>query len=359
MQMKALSIYAGSRAIDHIRRNGLSPADIKLIPAAAGGPKGLILTHLDRFLFADWLPKSKQPVDLVGASIGAWRMASAMTPNPRATLELFASGYTDEYYVPPKGRRLPTQDQLSDGILCNLQGIFGAHIQFMMNHERFRLHVLTSRGKGVLHKASGVRAAFGFATLAISNSISRKTIGSFLERVIFSSEGLPLELRDLPTRYAALTEENFYDVMRAACSIPFIFRTTENIMGIPSGAFWDGGIIDYHLHWNYDSLQSGLVLYPHYQRNVVAGWLDKPLKWRKPPASDLSNVILLAPNPSWVSTLPGRKLPDRTDLTALSYKDRRDAWQIAMDEAQLLAEEFACWVDRGAPLDSITPLEIT
>jgi hypothetical protein len=75
--MKALHIYAGAKARDHIARHGLAPSHITTLPAAAGGPKGLILGPLDRFLFGQWLPGSAQPIDLVGASIGAWRMSTA------------------------------------------------------------------------------------------------------------------------------------------------------------------------------------------------------------------------------------------------------------------------------------------
>ena len=74
---QALRLYAGPTARQHIEQHGLRPPDVGVIPAAAGGPKGLILGPLDRFLFGHWLPQSTQPVDLVGASIGAWRMATA------------------------------------------------------------------------------------------------------------------------------------------------------------------------------------------------------------------------------------------------------------------------------------------
>ncbi|MEY3139973.1 MAG: hypothetical protein RL298_714 [Pseudomonadota bacterium] len=84
--MKALCIYAGPKAKLHLSQHGLSAADIGVIPAAAGGPKGLILGPLDRFIFNDWLPTSQQPVDLVGASIGAWRMATACMPDSQAGL---------------------------------------------------------------------------------------------------------------------------------------------------------------------------------------------------------------------------------------------------------------------------------
>jgi hypothetical protein len=82
--VKALRILAGSRALAHLKERGLSPADVRAIPAAAGGAKGLALLPLERLLFGEWLPQSTQTVHLLGASIGAWRMAVACLPDPAA-----------------------------------------------------------------------------------------------------------------------------------------------------------------------------------------------------------------------------------------------------------------------------------
>ncbi|MCB2018850.1 MAG: phospholipase, partial [Hydrogenophaga sp.] len=65
--MQALRLYAGPQARRHLERHGLQPAHVGAIPGAAGGPKGLVLGPLDRFIFGRWLPRSEQPVDLVGA----------------------------------------------------------------------------------------------------------------------------------------------------------------------------------------------------------------------------------------------------------------------------------------------------
>jgi hypothetical protein len=54
-----------------VARHGLRAADIRAVPAAAGGPKGLILNPLDRFLFGHWLTGPGPSVHLAGASIGA------------------------------------------------------------------------------------------------------------------------------------------------------------------------------------------------------------------------------------------------------------------------------------------------
>ena len=77
----------------HIAQNGLQPTDIGVVPGAAGGPKGLILGPLDRFIFGDWLARSNHDVHLVGASIGAWRMATACLNNPVEGFEKLEHDY--------------------------------------------------------------------------------------------------------------------------------------------------------------------------------------------------------------------------------------------------------------------------
>ena len=100
--MKALRIHAGPTARRHIEQHGLRPHDVGVIPGAAGGPKGLILGPLDRFLFGHWLPQSSQPVHLVGGSIGAWRMATACLNDSVAAFERLERDYIAQHYeLPP------------------------------------------------------------------------------------------------------------------------------------------------------------------------------------------------------------------------------------------------------------------
>jgi hypothetical protein len=51
MKLRALRIHAGCKGLAPLRGRGLSPADVRVVPAAAGGPKGLVPNPLDRFLF--------------------------------------------------------------------------------------------------------------------------------------------------------------------------------------------------------------------------------------------------------------------------------------------------------------------
>jgi hypothetical protein len=352
--MQALQIYAGPSALKHLRAHGLKPAHVKIIPAAAGGPKGLILNPLDKFIFNEWLPQSTHTVHLLGASIGAWRMAAAMLKKPQEAFERLAHDYIHQSYETPPGRKGPTADHVSEKFGESLQAFFDGQEQAILNHARYRLHIVTSRGRHVLGREGRWRTPLGYAGAFATNIVQRKAMGAWLERVIFSDrrEGLPINLQDYRTRVVHLSEKNFAPALQASCSIPFVLRAVHDIPGAPRGAYWDGGITDYHLHLNYRSLQqsdeAGLVLYPHFQRQVVPGWLDKSLKWRHKSSAFLDNLIVLAPTAEWVKTLPNHKLPDRTDFNtyATDFNARVKVWSQATTQAQQLADELAHLIDK-------------
>ncbi|MDE2401655.1 MAG: phospholipase [Burkholderiales bacterium] len=356
--MKALHIHAGPAALRHLQQQGLRPRDVRLIPAAAGGPKGLILSHLDRHVFGQWLPQSNRTVHLVGASIGAWRMATATMPNPAQAFARLAHDYIHQYYEPEAGRKMPSPERVSEAFAQGLKNFFGSDVAQLLKHPWWHLHVVTSRGRQILRSGSPIRTPLGFAGMALGNALSRKCVGGFLERTVFSTAGetLPVALRDLPTAHLALTEENFMASMQASCSIPFWLDAVRNIPGAVPGAHWDGGMVDYHFHWNYASMAKGLVLYPHFQQAIIPGWLDKSFQRRHRPTSGLSNLVLLAPNPQWVARLPGGKLPDRTDFTQIDYSDRVRKWQGAVSESERLAGDWDDWLNRGCPANEVLPL---
>ena len=54
----ALTLKAGARALRRIRERGLSPADVGILPGAAGGPKALGIQGLDLALFGEWLQRA-------------------------------------------------------------------------------------------------------------------------------------------------------------------------------------------------------------------------------------------------------------------------------------------------------------
>jgi len=80
IKFPALTLKAGKRAFARIREQGLKPADVGILPGAAGGPKALGIQGLDLALFGEWLPRAPRERALIGASIGSWRFASACLP---------------------------------------------------------------------------------------------------------------------------------------------------------------------------------------------------------------------------------------------------------------------------------------
>ena len=347
--MQALRIYAGPTALQHIAQNGLQPQHVGVIPGAAGGPKGLILGPLDRYIFGDWLARSNHQVDLVGASIGAWRMATACLQDPVAGFNLLEHDYICQHYALKPGEKFPSADTVSGDFGRSLASFYAGKVADVLNHPRYKLHIITSRGRHVLRRERKIVTPLGYLGAFLSNGIHRKAMGAWLERVVFSSQkaALPFDARDYRTRQLDLTEANFQSALQASCSIPFVLRSVRDIPGAPQGAYWDGGITDYHLHLNYPAASKGLVLYPHFQQSVVPGWLDKSLKWRHAATPFLSNMVLLAPNPDWVKTLPNAKLPDRKDFAhyGADLQARIKAWSQAAAQARQLADEFADWLE--------------
>jgi hypothetical protein len=168
---------------------------------------------------------------------------------------------------------------------------------------------------------------------------------------------LPFGLGDYRSQQVELGPENLAPSILASCSIPFWLDAVHDLPHAPAGAYWDGGITDYHLHLDYAAMPDGLVLYPHFQHQVVPGWLDKPFRRRHRPTAALDNLVLLSPSPDWVATLPNGKLPDRGDFKR--YGDdtaaREAVWRRAVAESERLAADVVDWIDGGRGFD-VQPL---
>ncbi|MFM6992031.1 MAG: patatin-like phospholipase family protein [Rhodoferax sp.] len=382
--MRALQLYAGPQALAHIAANGLQNADIRAVAAAAGGPKGLVLGALDRFIFGNWLAASSHEIHLVGASIGAWRMATACLDNPAEGFQRLERDYIAQHYELKPGQKRPSAEFVSEQFGQSLRDFYGGRVDEVLRHPRYRLHVLTSRGRHVLGREGAWRTPLGYAGAFFANAVHRRAMGAWLERVVFSSQHAPLPFapNDYRTRQVLLTAANFMQAVQASCSIPFLLQSVRNIPGAPPGAYWDGGITDYHLHLDFagaaksgamDSIavnansirgngqfgkikrvETGarIVLYPHFQKAVVPGWLDKGLKWRHKATHHLDTMLLLAPNPEWVKALPNGKLPDRTDFTRYGndFAGRAKAWNTAVAASAQMADEFALWLEKPGSL---------
>jgi len=241
--VRALQVYAGPRARAHLREQGLSPADVAAIPGAAGGAKGLVLNPLDRFLFGRWLAGSSQRLHLLGASIGAWRLACACLPDPDAALAELCEDYITQRYERAPGKS-PTAAAVSRGFREKLEQRIGSRAAQVLAHPQRRLHVFTSRGRHLLRREGRLRTPLGYLGAFVANAASRRALGGWLERVVFSDprDALPLPLTDFRTAQVALDETNLVPAILASCSIPFWLQAVHDVPGGPRGAYWDGAL---------------------------------------------------------------------------------------------------------------------
>jgi hypothetical protein len=347
MARRALSLHAGPRALARLRDGALKPAEVRVMPAAAGGPKGLVLNPLDRFLFGHWLAGSTQTVHLLGASIGAWRMACATLPDADAALAELAEDYITQRYDHLPGKA-PTPTAVSRAFGAKVDERLGRRAAEVLASPHFRLHVFTSRGRHILSREGPWRTPIGYLGAFLANAVDRRALGGWLERVVFSDprSPLPFALDDFRTCAVPLNAGNLSPAVLASCSIPFWLDAVHDLPHAPRGAYWDGGITDYHLHLRYGAMADGLVLYPHFQPQVVPGWLDKPFRRRHRSTAALDNVLVLAPSAEWVAGLPGGKLPDRSDFKRFGDDEaaRISLWRQALAESQRLADDLADWV---------------
>lgn len=340
-----LEIRAGPRALHHLRERGLAPSDVRAIPAAAGGPKGLALIPLDMRLARDWLPAMAR-VELAGASIGAWRMAALAQPDAEAALERLCRAYVhDQNY-----RRKPPAAEVSATIRAVARQVLAGGA--LPTRAGVSLDVLTSRARGPL---AGRRGRGAFARAALTNAMARSRLAHHLERVVFHA-GAPSTLAQ-PHDAFGLTRvpidvANAEDALTASGSIPMVCDPVEDIAGAPAGDYWDGGLVDYHLLLPHSRLD-GIVLYPHFVPHVTPGWLDKFLPWRRRPRAHpwLANVLLLAPSRAFLDRLPNRKLPDRNDFYryGLDHAARIRDWERAIAECERFADAAMTWLARPDP----------
>lgn len=351
--MNALSFHAGPRALEHLRKHGLQAQDVAVIPAAAGGAKGLIFQALDQWMFGSWLPSAPRERTLIGASIGAWRMAAACQADPAGAFERLGDLYCGQRYTAK-----PSQQEIDDVCQNLLREFIGGREKEILSHPHNRLNLVTARGLRGLAAPAHPRAEMrGFATASLLNLASRDRLAHMLERVVLSdNRDTGAWLRDkfdaFTTHFSHLDKGNLASALLASGTLPLIMKPVRDLAGAPGGAYWDGGIIDYHLALPYARLASDIVLYPHFTEHIVPGWLDKGLPWRRAARGAnrgwLDNVVIVAPTREFLRTLPLGKLPDRKDFKhyGLNHDERIRKWKCAMSEGQRLRDELAAFTER-------------
>ncbi|WP_028630474.1 patatin-like phospholipase domain-containing protein [Metapseudomonas resinovorans] len=341
----ALTLRAGRRALAHIRGQSLKPADVGILPGAAGGPKALGIQGLDLALFGEWLPRAPRERALIGASIGSWRFASACLPNAVDGIRRLGELYTSQRF--PKGVSMAEVSRLCGLMLDEL--LQGQDAKVLAT-PHYRLNVVVVKSHGLLAHDRRGALSLGLSSVIGSNLLGRPHLARHFERVILhdARQNPPLApLSDFPSRFHALDTGNLRHALLASGSIPMVMEGVRDIPGAGPGTYRDGGLLDYHLDLPYNP--GGVVLYPHFTDKVVPGWFDKGLPWRKGDAERLQDVLLISPSREYLATLPHGKLPDRKDFKRYLGDDagRERYWRKAMAESQRLGDEFLELVDNG------------
>jgi hypothetical protein len=314
----------------------------------------------DRWLFGQWLASDSTPKkrQLIGASIGAWRMAAASRKTRYDALNRLQNAYLERQRYPQKPSTQVVsaicRQVVNDLIDNNPQ-------QFLNEHDpNYDLHVITA--KSIIQ--SNYKASF--AKALVLNSVQRQQLQRVFTRHVFiqsssiqSREAIAQAQRHFAfnqtgfsTDYELFTSAGLEDSLLASGTIPMIADPVLNIAHTPRGAYWDGGLIDYHLYLNFSQLE-GLVLIPHFGPQITAGWLDKFLPWRrhgvgKVGAYWLDNAILVCPSATFLASLPGKKLPDRNDFYAfgLGHDARIKQWKFIIGQCQQLVDDFSRLIEQ-------------
>ena len=350
-----LTFYAGSNALEIIKRDGFGPGQVKVIAGAAGGPKWLVLGELDRVLFSQWLLPAAEPLVLIGSSIAAWRFACATQKDPVGALDKFQDAYIQQTYsAKPSAAEVTAGSQkILDCFLDETT------VEEVLSHPSWRLNLLAVRCKPVVASENGIALSSGLVVSAISNLLSRKSLSLFYEQTLFYNQTqVPVvETNGFQPRAVPLTAANLKPAILASGSIPLVMSGVRDIPGAPPGVYRDGGIVDYHLDIPF-AVDDGIVLFPHYTGRVIPGWFDKSLPWRKPVPGNMQNVLLVAPSPAFVATLPFGKIPDRGDFKRFAGRDaeRMSYWRTVIGESERMADAFLEIGEKGLRPELVRPL---
>jgi hypothetical protein len=312
------------------------------------------LSQLDRVIIERILPKLAGPVHLAGSSIGAWRFACYGQSSPLDALNRFEEAYLEQSYsAKPTAAEITQKSREILGVVLGERGA-----SEIVTHPRVRLHVLTVRSRLLTSSEYRPLLASGLIAAAFANALSRRTLGVFFKR------GLFYDPRDLPPFYNAtgfplerivLTEENLADAIVASGSIPMVLSGVRDIRGAPPGIYRDGGVIDYHLDLPLAE-PDRLTLYPHFFGELIPGWFDKKLRWRRLNPLHTDRTILLCPSPEFIARLPRGRIPDRTDFVRMQPAERARVWRSTISACAELADDLNDVLDKDRLAARLQPL---
>lgn len=352
----ALVFRAGRRAYDIIKSQGFSPELIGSMVGASGGAKWLVLSQIDRVLARRVLPALRSPVFLLGSSIGAWRFACYAQADPLAALGRFEAAYLDQRYSDD-----PDIEEITATSRAILEGVLGpSGAQEILSHPTLRLSIMTVRSRHLLASERRPVLMTGLIMAMAANVVSRRALGGFFGRgLFFDPRDVPhfYDIDEFPIDRVPLSAANLADAVVASGSIPLVLNGVRNIQDAPAGTYRDGGVIDYHL--DLPQAPAGkIALFPHFFDWLKPGWFDKPLRWRTVREQSVENTLLIAPSAAFIQSLPGRKVPDRSDFVKLPTEERVSRWREVVARCRELADDLEETLERGDLPRRVEPLTV-
>ncbi len=335
----SMTVRAGKKAFARIRERGFSLDDAAVIAGAAGGPKWLILSGLDRELCSALAGKRKYPLFLIGSSIGSWRFAAYAQKNPAGAMNRFLEIYLGQGYSekPDSAEISRETERMMDEFLTD-QGILS-----VLSHPFMRLQFFAVRSRGFIQSDKKLLLLGGLLLAASANLVSRGFVRLFFRQTLFQDgRHDPPFMLDAATDTVTLTPDNFRNALMASASIPLVMKGVSGIQGSLPGVYRDGGMVDYHLDLPYSTNGDSVVFYPHYTDAVIPGWFDKPYPWRRADRRNMENVLIVSPSKSMIERLPLKKIPDRNDFVLFKGHDRDRIvyWKTVADESRRMGDEF-------------------
>lgn len=342
-----LEIRAGRRALALLRDRGLDPADVAAWVGPASGPRWLALVGLDRACLERGFatsPTGGRGRLVVGASAGAWRALAFASPDPEGAHARLVRGYVRQAF--PRGVGPETVTAAYRRMLREVAPPDDVEAVLANETTRLAMHAVRLRGPWPW-TLRAVQAAAVFAAAGVRRA-GLDPLPAFAERVLFHVRP---DRFDVPFdgRVASLSADNLHDAALASGTVPLYLRPVVGIPGAPPGAYVDGGLADYHLRQRYVPPGEGIVLFPHFQRDVLPGWFDRHAPIPPGPLDALDDVVQIHPDPRWIATLPDGRLPDRDDFFRFvdDPGERIRRWSEVVARSDELGEAFLRALDDG------------
>ena len=351
-----LVIRAGARAAERLREEGFHPDLFGTLVGASGGPKWLVLRHLDSVLIDRVVLPRTTPLEALGSSIGSFRHACYAQADPQVALTCFEPAYVEQSYAEDEldRRGTPSKEAITRESINVLDLVLGdSGAKEICEHPHLRTNIVAARLRRDRGRDRGLAFNLQVGAGAFANAFSRRALGRHFQRVVFQTPRSRLDWDDLPTESVDLTPERVARALLSSGSIPLLMEGVRDVPGV-SGTHFDGGIIDYHFDFEF-ARDDRLVLFPHFFDKITPGWFDKPWKKRFPTAQALDDVVMIAPSDAFVATLPGGKVPDRDDFLDFGEAERVARWYDVVERCRVLAEELAEAIDSGTVAERVEP----